>query len=134
VTRPRGTLGRELYIALCDRVAAQAFPEDVTGSSWHPVCHPDAGDAFADRMRADELPPLDPHEALAASPPARRGPRRGVPDVDIAGKVAGHPRRSPPLARSQPAKNGEIVILLTIWAFLAGCPARQEDAPARLAP
>jgi hypothetical protein len=60
VTPPRGTLGREMFIVICDRVAAQALPEDVSGASWHPVCHPDSGGAFASKVEASELVPLDP--------------------------------------------------------------------------
>jgi hypothetical protein len=60
-TPPRGTLGQELFIALCDRVAAQALPEDVTGTSWHPVCHPDASGAFATKVDTSRLVPLDPN-------------------------------------------------------------------------
>lgn len=56
---PRGTLGHELYIALCDRVAAQALPEDVTGYSWHAVCHPDAQGNFATTVDQARLPPFD---------------------------------------------------------------------------
>ncbi|HTQ41710.1 MAG TPA: hypothetical protein VMI75_03060 [Polyangiaceae bacterium] len=58
---PRGTLGHELYIALCDRVAAQALPEDVTGSSWHAVCHPDEQGNFATTVDQTRLPPFDPN-------------------------------------------------------------------------
>jgi hypothetical protein len=58
---PRGTLGQELYIGLCDRVAAQALPEDVTGSSWHAVCHPDASGNFATTVDQAQLVPLDPN-------------------------------------------------------------------------
>jgi hypothetical protein len=60
---PRGTLGEELFIGLCDRVAAQALPEDVTGWSWHAVCHPDASGNFAamvDQARLNDVAPLDP--------------------------------------------------------------------------
>ncbi len=59
-TPPRGSLGQELYIALCDRVAAQALPEDVTGVSWHPVCHPDANGTFATTVDQNKLVPLNP--------------------------------------------------------------------------
>jgi len=57
----RGTLGHELYIAVCDRVAAQALPEDVTGSSWHAVCHPDEQGNFASTVDQARLPPFDPN-------------------------------------------------------------------------
>ncbi|MGH7295362.1 MAG: hypothetical protein ACRELB_10535 [Polyangiaceae bacterium] len=53
-------LGEQLFIALCDRVAAQALPEDVTSTSWHPVCHPDASGKFATTVDQTRLPPFDP--------------------------------------------------------------------------
>jgi hypothetical protein len=52
-TPARGTLGQELFTALCDRVAAQALPEDVTGASWHAVCYPDAERQLRDDRRPD---------------------------------------------------------------------------------
>src|SRR5579871_2200426 len=68
-TPPRGTLGQELYIALCDRVSAQALPEDIAGASWHAVCHPDASGAFASTVDQGELPPLDPNAVDVAGRP-----------------------------------------------------------------
>ncbi|HEX3344577.1 MAG TPA: hypothetical protein VHS09_08385, partial [Polyangiaceae bacterium] len=59
-TPPRGTLGAELFIALCDRVAAQALPEDVTSASWHAVCHPDANGQYAPTVDQSRLPPINP--------------------------------------------------------------------------
>ena len=56
----RGSLGQELFIGLCDRVAAQALTEDVTGASWHPVCHPDAAGQFANQVDQGRLVALDP--------------------------------------------------------------------------
>jgi hypothetical protein len=58
---PRGSLGQELFIGLCDRVAAQALPEDVTGYSWHAVCHPDSSGTFATKVDQTRLPPMDPN-------------------------------------------------------------------------
>src|SRR5579871_4058432 len=58
---PRGTLGAELFTALCDRVAAQALPEDVTGASWHAVCYPDGSGSYASTVDQARLPPLDPN-------------------------------------------------------------------------
>ena len=59
-TPPRGTLGREMYTLVCDRVGAQALREDVSGASFHSVCHADAAGAFADRVDESKLPALDP--------------------------------------------------------------------------
>lgn len=38
----RGSLGEELYGALCDRMGAQNIPEDLTGASYRSLCHPEA--------------------------------------------------------------------------------------------
>jgi hypothetical protein len=56
---PRGTLGRELFTVVCDRVGAQSLREDVTGASFHAVCHPDpATGAYADKVDVSQLPEL----------------------------------------------------------------------------
>ena len=39
---PRGTLGRELFTVVCERVGAQSLREDVTGASFDAMCHRDA--------------------------------------------------------------------------------------------
>jgi len=52
---PRGTLGRELYSIVCDRIGAQALREDVAGASYHDVCH---GNGV--RVDSSRLVPLDP--------------------------------------------------------------------------
>lgn len=57
-TPPRGSVGRELYSLVCDRVAAQALREDVTAASWHGVCHPDAGGKYWDKVIVAKLPPI----------------------------------------------------------------------------
>jgi hypothetical protein len=58
-TPPRGSVGRELYSLVCDRVAAQALREDVTAQSWHGLCHPAAdGKTYWDKVLVDKLPPI----------------------------------------------------------------------------
>jgi hypothetical protein len=54
----RGTLGREMYTMVCDRVGAQALREDVAGVSYHAVCHADADGAFANEVDTALLPEL----------------------------------------------------------------------------
>jgi hypothetical protein len=54
---PRGTIGEEVYGAFCDRVAAQVFPEDLTGDSYRDVCHKDNGQ-YADAVDTSQLPPI----------------------------------------------------------------------------
>lgn len=54
----RGTIGRELYGLVCDRVGAQALREDVTGASFRGICHPDAQGAYVDKVDAAQLWPI----------------------------------------------------------------------------
>ncbi len=56
---PRGTVGRELYSLVCDRVGAQSLREDVTGSSFHAICHPDANGDYATTVDTTRLVALD---------------------------------------------------------------------------
>ena len=55
---PRGSLGREIYTILCDRVGAQALREDLTGASFHAVCHPSSQGQYADAVDVSALPPI----------------------------------------------------------------------------
>jgi hypothetical protein len=59
VTGTRGSLGREMYTMVCDRVGAQALREDVAGISYHSVCHADENGVFVDRVDRTKLPELD---------------------------------------------------------------------------
>lgn len=55
---PRASVGQEMYGVLCDRVAAQALREDLTGASFRDLCHQPQGGEFADTVDRDKLPPL----------------------------------------------------------------------------
>jgi hypothetical protein len=50
------TLGNAIYQALCDRVGAQSLGEDLSGGSYHRVCHPDAQGHYADKVDRTQLP------------------------------------------------------------------------------
>jgi hypothetical protein len=54
---PRGTIGQELFGVVCDRIGAQALSEDLTGASFHSICHPDATGAYASTVDQTLLPP-----------------------------------------------------------------------------
>lgn len=54
----RGTIGEELYGVLCDRVGAQALPEDLYGLSFVDGCHRRADGSFATAV--DTSPSLLP--------------------------------------------------------------------------
>ncbi|WP_394832012.1 hypothetical protein LVJ94_36405 [Pendulispora rubella] len=56
---PRGTVGEELYGLLCDRVAAQAIREDLTGASFAGVCHKRADGTYSDAVDTSKLPAID---------------------------------------------------------------------------
>ncbi len=58
VTPARGTLGQELYGALCDRVGAQSLREDVTGASYDALCHAGPNQAHRDKVDRLALPVL----------------------------------------------------------------------------
>ena len=76
----RGSLGQEMFTLVCDRVGAQALREDVTGASFHAVCHADARGKFADRVDVSKLVPLDKgarNAAGAAVPIDEQRARRG---------------------------------------------------------
>src|SRR5262245_2035479 len=55
----RGTLGEEMYGVLCDRVAAQALHEDLTGASFRSVCHKARDGKFGDKIDESKLPGSD---------------------------------------------------------------------------
>lgn len=59
-TLERGSLGREMYTMLCDRVGAQALREDIAGLSYRNVCHADERGAFVDQVDVQKLPALVP--------------------------------------------------------------------------
>jgi hypothetical protein len=52
-----GSLGTELYGVVCDRVGAQSLHEDLTGASFHAICHTVEG-AFASKVDTSQLPPM----------------------------------------------------------------------------
>jgi hypothetical protein len=64
-TEPVGTLGEDMYSALCDRVGASALAEDLTGISYHSVCHRNAAGQFGDTVDEGKLPPVAGGAAVA---------------------------------------------------------------------
>lgn len=53
-----GTVGEEVFGAFCDRMAADALREDLTGASFRNVCHRSGDGTFADRVDHTKLPAL----------------------------------------------------------------------------
>jgi hypothetical protein len=55
---PVGTLGDDMYSALCDRVGASVLTEDVYGASYRGVCHRDAAGKYRDQVDQSKLPAI----------------------------------------------------------------------------
>lgn len=55
---PRGSLGSELFSLVCDRVGAQSLREDITGASFHDVCHADGAGSYSVKVNRALLPGL----------------------------------------------------------------------------
>ncbi len=66
-TEPVGTLGDDLYSALCDRVGASVLTEDLSGESYRSVCHRDQFGAYGNAVDESKLPPVAGNAALARS-------------------------------------------------------------------
>ena len=60
------TLGQEVYGVLCDRVGASALAEDLEGSSYYSLCHPDAKGRYGDMVKTELLPAAPPGTASVA--------------------------------------------------------------------
>jgi|SRR5450432_54385 len=61
-TPARGSLGADLFGVVCDRMGGQSLHEDLSGGSFHVLCHGENGDGvFGDAsMHVDtaKLPPI----------------------------------------------------------------------------
>jgi hypothetical protein len=55
-TQTRGSLGTETYGVLCDRIGANAFPEDLSGVSFHAMCHAASDGTYATSVDVSLLP------------------------------------------------------------------------------
>src|SRR5262245_15774113 len=53
---PKATLGDDLYGVLCDRVGASSLAEDLTGASYHAVCHYSNDGEYGDTVATSVLP------------------------------------------------------------------------------
>ncbi|MCA9641717.1 MAG: hypothetical protein KC492_13520, partial [Myxococcales bacterium] len=54
----RGSVGTELYGLVCDRVGAQSLREDITGGSFHEICHPNPNGEYSTQVKRELLNPL----------------------------------------------------------------------------
>ncbi|MSP26284.1 MAG: hypothetical protein EXR75_14240 [Myxococcales bacterium] len=53
---PKATLGDDIYGMMCDRLGASAFTEDLSGASFHSICHFDAAGRYGDTVDLSHLP------------------------------------------------------------------------------
>lgn len=61
-----GSLGEDMYGALCDRLGAGAFTEDLEGASYRSLCHADKQGVFGDFVDASVLPTPESEAGQAA--------------------------------------------------------------------
>lgn len=108
-TPPRGTLGRELFTLICDRVGAQALREDVSGASFHAVCHADKEGNFADKVDEGKLLPLDEDAVDVEGKPVSMDQQRKNRDHRIARIEALARRRNELVGAFDAAFTGEVV-------------------------
>lgn len=55
---PNISLGDHLYGVMCDRVGASVLTEDLTGASYHSICHPNDKGVYGDTIKGGVLPPV----------------------------------------------------------------------------
>lgn len=56
---PKATLGDDMYSLLCDRLGASVLSEDLTGASYHDICHFDGGGQYGNAVDTSILPPVE---------------------------------------------------------------------------
>ena len=61
-----GSLGDDMYSALCDRLGASSFTEDLSGESYQAICHFDSQGNYGDFVNVDVLPPVRTDAAVLA--------------------------------------------------------------------
>lgn len=55
---PKATLGDDMFGVLCDRIGAGALTDDITGASYHAVCHYSETGVYADQVDQSYLLPV----------------------------------------------------------------------------
>ncbi len=62
VAPPKATLGDDMFGVLCDRIGAGSLTEDISGASYHSVCHYSNAGVYADTVDTSYLPPVSGEE------------------------------------------------------------------------
>lgn len=63
---PKATLGDDIFGMMCDRLGASVFTEDLTGASYHAICHFNADGLYAFEVDTSVLPPVSGDAAVRA--------------------------------------------------------------------
>lgn len=63
---PKATLGDDIYGMMCDRLGASVFQEDLTGASFHAICHYDKNGQYGFEVDLSVLPPVSGDAAVRA--------------------------------------------------------------------
>ncbi len=98
-TQKRGTLGEEVFGLVCDRVGAQSLREDVTGASFHALCHPDSTGKWARTVDQSVLPPLGDGALDLTGRPVTLEAQRAARTYEVA-RIEALARRRTDLARA----------------------------------
>ena len=126
---PRGSVGQEMYGVLCDRVAAQALREDLTGASFKDVCHKPKDGEFSSNVNRDLLPPLTigARDTQGNEVPVEK--QKADRDRSVA-KIEALARRRQDLIRALDATfpEGDTIAIKNIGA---ADPTKSCDAPAK---
>jgi hypothetical protein len=61
---PKSTLGDDIYSVVCDRLGASVFAEDLSGASFHAMCHIDADGHYTSDVDTSKLPPVSGAAAI----------------------------------------------------------------------
>lgn len=123
----RGSVGEEVYGVLCDRLAAQALREDLSGESFRAVCHRPVGGDFADTVDASKLPALRATAVDERGHPVSLAKQRADRDEAI-GRIEAFARRRTDLVRALDAvfPEGEKIALKDL---ASADPTRSCEAP-----
>src|SRR5690606_10355696 len=62
---PASTLGDDMYSALCDRLGASVFTEDLEGASYRGICHINSAGKYSDTVDLKPLGVVQGQAALA---------------------------------------------------------------------
>ncbi|HZO11665.1 MAG TPA: hypothetical protein VFB62_00350, partial [Polyangiaceae bacterium] len=62
----KGTLGDDMYGLMCDRLGASVLSEDLTGESYHSICHYDDEGRYQNDVDQSVLPPVKGEKAERA--------------------------------------------------------------------